>query len=96
MSDRESIGKYPDTVGDIAFDEKLDEADFKNAEQEKTDLSVFNIIMVQRHLGIKEKKLRSPKSLKRKYIFRKKNNGYITVRFLVNCEGKTGLFRLSI
>jgi hypothetical protein len=38
MPDRENISKYPDTVGDISFDEKLDEADFKNAEQEKTDL----------------------------------------------------------
>lgn len=45
-------------------------------------------------LNNKGEKLAIIEKLK-KYLPKVKLNGYITVRFLVNCEGKTGLFRVQ-
>lgn len=89
-------GKYPDTVGDIAFDEKLDEAGFKKCGAGKDRPFSFQYYHGPKMFGYKGEKIAVVEKLKKEYIYsEKKVSGYITVRFLVNCEGKTGLFRLK-
>ncbi|MGK6343233.1 hypothetical protein ACMGDK_13395 [Chryseobacterium sp. DT-3] len=88
------IIKYPATVGDIEFDEKLDDPDFKKCTPEK-------LISLQYYQGTEgfaykgEKQAIIEKLQKEKISSETKLTGYITVRFLVNCEGKTGLFRVQ-
>ncbi|PIF43993.1 hypothetical protein CLU96_0920 [Chryseobacterium sp. 52] len=89
-----SRSQYPVTVGDIEFDEKLDDPAFKKCTPEK-------LISVQYYQGSKEFGYKGEKWAiiekleKEKISSETKKNGYITVRFLVNCEGKTGLFRVQ-
>ncbi|OCA79566.1 hypothetical protein BBH99_05735 [Chryseobacterium contaminans] len=88
------MSKYPDTVGDIAFDEKLDEAGFKKCGARKERHFSFQYYHGPKMFGYKGEKIAIEEKLKKENIYsEKKVNGYITVRFLVNCEGKTGLFR---
>lgn len=88
------LSKYPATVGDIEFDEKLDDPAFKKCAPEK-------LISLQYYYGTKgfayqgEKLAIIEKLQNEKISSESKMNGYITVRFLVNCEGKTGLFRVQ-
>jgi len=88
------IIKYPATVGDIEFNEKLDDPAFKKCTPEK-------MISIQYYQGkngfdYKGEKLAIIEKLqKEKISSESKMNGYITVRFLVNCEGKTELFRVQ-
>ncbi|MGN7866415.1 hypothetical protein [Chryseobacterium sp. 22458] len=87
-------GKYPVTVGNIEFDEKLDDPVFRKCYPEKQ-------IDVQYYQGTKEFDYKGEKIAiiekltNEKISSESKINGYITVRFLVNCEGKTGLFRIQ-
>ncbi len=91
-----NISKYPDTVGDISFDEKLDEADFKKCGAGKDSPFSFQYYQGAKEFEYKGEKIAIIEKLKKENIFsEKKINGYITVRFLVNCEGKTGRFRLK-
>jgi hypothetical protein len=89
-----TLSKYPLTVGDIEFDEKLDDPSFKKCTLEK-------LISLQYYQGSKEfnykgEKIAIIEKLQKENISSEtKMNGYITVRFLVNCEGKTGLFRVQ-
>ncbi|KFF20483.1 hypothetical protein IW22_12625 [Chryseobacterium sp. JM1] len=89
-----SMSKYPLTVGDIEFDEKLDDPAFKRCATEK-------LVNLQYYQGSKEfdykgEKIAITEKLEKEKISSEtKTNGYITVRFLVNCEGKTGLFRVQ-
>jgi len=88
------MSKYPLTVGDIEFDEKLDDPAFKRCNTEK-------LVNLQYYQGSKEFDYKGEKIAiiekleKEKISSETKTNGYITVRFLVNCEGKTGLFRVQ-
>lgn len=91
-----SISRYPDTVGDITFDEKLDEAGFKKCGAEKDQPFSFQYYNGSKAFGYKGEKIAIVEKLENENIYtEKKVNGYITVRFLVNCEGKTGRFRLK-
>ncbi|HCA09003.1 MAG TPA: hypothetical protein DEO71_17660 [Chryseobacterium sp.] len=89
-----SMSKYPLTVGDTEFDEKLDDPAFKRCTTEK-------LVNLQYYQGSKEfdykgEKIAITEKLEKEKISSEtKTNGYITVRFLVNCEGKTGLFRVQ-
>lgn len=88
--------KYPGTVGDIEFDKKLDDPDFKKCGTGK--LASFSLQYYQGKEGFsyKGEKIAIVEKLKKENIYsEKKINGYITVRFLVNCEGKAGLFRVQ-
>jgi hypothetical protein len=90
------ISKYPDTVGDIAFDEKLDEAGFQKCGAGKSRPFSFQYYHGAKGFSYKGEKIAIVEKLKKENIYsEKKINGYITIRFLVNCEGKAGLFRLK-
>ncbi|UHO38471.1 hypothetical protein H5J24_23705 [Chryseobacterium capnotolerans] len=88
--------KYPDTVGDVAFDDKLDEAGFKKCGAGKDRPFSFQYYHGPKMFDYKGEKIAIAEKLKKENIYsEKKISGYITIRFLVNCEGKTGLFRLK-
>lgn len=90
------VSKYPNTVGDITFDEKLDETGFKKCGIGKDKPFSFQYYNVSQEFDYKGEKIAIEEKLKKENISsEKKINGYITVRFLVNCEGKTGLFRVK-
>jgi len=82
---------YPNQVGDIVFDKNLDNPDFKRCMDRDYGIQYYNDSKGFQYEGEKLaiinelEKLNLPSS--------KKINGYITIRFVVNCEGKTGLFR---
>lgn len=89
-----SMSKYPVTVGDIEFDEKLDDPLFKKCISDK--LVSLQYYQGSKQFDYKGEKLAIIEKLEKEKISSKnKMNGYITVRFLVNCEGKTGLFRVQ-
>ncbi|SIT16282.1 hypothetical protein SAMN05421786_10745 [Chryseobacterium ureilyticum] len=91
-----NMSRYPDTVGDITFDEKLDEAGFEKCGKGKNIPFSFQYYHGPKMFQYKGEKIAIVEKLKKENIYsEKKINGYITVRFLVNCEGKTGLFRLK-
>ncbi|MGG5209512.1 hypothetical protein ACQWU4_11240 [Chryseobacterium sp. MIQD13] len=89
-----STGKYPATVGDIEFDEKIDDPAFEKCTPEK--LMSIQYYQGKKEFNYKGEKLAIIEKLQKENISSEtKMNGYITVRFLVNCEGKTGLFRVQ-
>lgn len=91
-----NISKYPGTVGDISFNEKSDEAGFKKCGAGKERPFSFQYYHGSKEFDYKGEKIAIIEKLKKENIFsEKKINGYITVRFLVNCEGKTGWFRIT-
>lgn len=90
------VSKYPNTVGDIEFDRKLDAADFKKCGAGKDKPFSFQYYHGAKGFDYKGEKIAIVEKLKKENIYSEnKSNGFITVRFLVNCEGKTGLFRLQ-
>lgn len=90
------VKKYPDTVGDIEFDKRQDDPDFKKCGSEKWGRVSFQYYQGAKQFSYRGEKIAITEKLKKENIYSEKNiNGYITVRFLVNCEGKTGLFRLQ-
>ncbi len=84
---------YPDHIGDISFDASIDNPDFKICNPN----SVFQYFEFGKGLQYKGEK---PKI---NGIFKsgfkpgaiKNESGYLTIRFIVNCEGRTGWFRLQ-
>lgn len=87
-----NVSKYPSTVGNIEFDSELDDADFKKCIPEK--LVPIQYYQGNQGFNYRGEKIAIEEKLKRENIFSKKDiNGYFTVRFIVNCDGKTGLFR---
>ncbi|MGU3376778.1 hypothetical protein [Chryseobacterium sp. M5A1_1a] len=91
-----SVSKYPDTVGDIALDEKLDEVGFEKCGAGKKVPFSFQYYNGAKQFNYKGEKIAIVERLEKENIYSEKIiNGYITVRFLVNCEGKAGRFRLK-
>ena len=81
--------QYPDQVGDIAFDEKVDDAAFKVCD-EKAVYQYYNYGQGVEYDGEKP-------AIRAKFSNMDGSSvgefGYITIRFIVNCEGKIGRFR---
>jgi hypothetical protein len=83
---------YPDHVGDIAFDKKIDDPSFK--------VCTTGRIPQYYEFG-KSLQYRGEKPAIDKHFEILKQNqptaesGYITIRFIVNCEGKTGRYRIE-
>ncbi|MDR2237502.1 MAG: hypothetical protein LBE92_15385 [Chryseobacterium sp.] len=90
------LSRYPDTVGDIQFDRNLDDVDLKKCGKGKDRPFSFQYYHGTKEFDYKGEKIAIVERLNAENIYsEKKINGYITVRFLINCEGKTGLFRVS-
>lgn len=84
---------YPLQVGDINPDPKLDNPNFKPCDETRV-LQYYNFAKGFQYQGEKPKINEHFKSgLKTKG--RKNESGFLTIRFIVNCEGKTGRFRVQ-
>ena len=83
-------------VGDIPFDKKIDDINFKICDE-----SNIKQYYVRKSSdtppNYKDEKRGLEKAILNKYNFPKteKENGYVTIRFIVNCNGKTGRFRIE-
>ncbi len=64
--------KYPDTVGDIAFDEKLDEAEFKKCRAGKDRPFSFQYYHGSKTFGYKGEKIAITEKLKKKIYIQKR------------------------
>ena len=86
---------YPQQVGDIQFDKKIDDKNFKICDS----THIFQYYNFGKGFQYKGEKYEIIKTFKEKYHpiinSKKGETGYITIRFIVNCEGKTGMFRVE-
>lgn len=85
--------KYLRWVGDIEYNDQIDNIDFKVCNGDDNILQYFNLGEGPVYNGEKSKILNTFKS-NYKPISGKKENGLIRIRFIVNCEGKAGRFRV--
>lgn len=83
---------YPRMIGDIAFDKELDDPGFKLCSGDKKAIQYY---------ALPEKPYDGEKPALEKHFFDQynadtapKESGLIRIRFLVNCEGKAGRFRV--
>lgn len=88
-----SITVYPNQVGDIVFDKKIDDPNFRLCLDKDYGLQYYNDSNGFQYQGEKITIIREFEKLN--LVSTKKTNGYITIRFVVNCEGKAGLFRVQ-
>lgn len=88
-----AITVYPNQVGDIVFDKNIDNPDFKRCMDKDYGIQYYNHSEGFQYEGEKIAIIRELEKLN--LSSSKKINGYITIRFVVNCEGKTGLFRVQ-
>lgn len=82
------------SVGDIQFDPKLDDPNFKpcNPQQVHQYYNFGNGLMYEGEKRAIEGLFTNEYKNKQSY---ENQTGYISIRFVVNCEGKTGMFRVS-
>ena|SRR5688572_25018356 len=85
--------EYLRWVGDIEKNEQIDELEFKVCNGDDKILQYFNLGKGPVYSGEKSKILNTFKS-KYQPITDKNQNGLIRIRFIVNCEGKAGRFRV--
>ncbi len=89
-----AVSKYPNHVGNVEFDEKQDDPNFKRCGENKYAYQYYHAS--ESGIPFKGEKLDIIRKLEKENIASSKSvNGYITVRFVVNCEGKTGIFRMQ-
>lgn len=84
--------EYLRQVGDISFDSKLDDPEFIPCHEDLT-LVHYNFSNPDLYEGEKPAIIHPFKKIILPKI--EDSNGYITIRFMVNCEGKTGRFRVE-
>lgn len=90
-----SVTVYPNQVGDIVFDKNIDHPDFKRCMDKDYGIQYYSINN-SNGLQYKGEKFAIIQELEKLNLSSpKKTTGYITIRFVVNCEGKTGLFRIQ-
>ncbi|AYN67317.1 hypothetical protein D1013_08030 [Euzebyella marina] len=83
---------YFNDLGEIPFDGQLDDKNFKVCHEDLTipfNYGGFGLI----YEGEKKKLVETIKE-KFNYPQTKGQTGFITIRFIINCEGKTGRFRV--
>lgn len=85
--------KYLRWVGDIEQNDQIDETEFKVCNGDDKILQYFNLGEGPVYRGEKSKVLKFFKS-NYKPISDKKENGLIRIRFIVNCDGRAGRFRV--
>ena len=93
QTEKNVVSKYPANVGDITFDKKLDDPQFKRCLDEKYSFQYYND---SKGFQYKSEKREIEKEIQTLNLPENKEaNGYITIRFVVNCEGKSGMFRMQ-
>lgn len=93
QSEKKLVSKYSAQVGDIIFDEKIDDPKFKKCFEKDLGFQYYNDSNGFQFHGEKIAIINQLKTANLQG--EKKSNGYITIRFVVNCEGKPGLFRVK-
>lgn len=85
--------EYPLHVGDITFDPSLDDPDFKICNSEV----VLQYYDFGKGVQYKGEKPTINEAFKNEFEGMEMNDetGFLTIRFIVNCEGKTGCFRVQ-
>lgn len=84
-------------VGDIDFDKLVDNVAFSKC-NENYSFQYYNIFNGFQYKGEKYEILklwRETNNLKKNNSDSQIKDGYITIRFLINCNGKAGLFRIQ-
>lgn len=86
----------PRHIGDIEFDPKMDNSDFKLCIPEYIAHYMSSDLSGNSAIDYKGEKYQIEKTFREKYHSKiaKKESGYIRIRFVVNCEGKTDRFRI--
>jgi hypothetical protein len=82
---------YPAHVGDINSDPKLDDPNFKPCDEEAIK-QYYNFGKGLQYKGEKPK-INEHFKVRLKTSDKKNESGFLTIRFIVNCAGKTGRFR---
>lgn len=89
-----AVTVYPNQVGDIIFDKNIDNPDFKRCMDKDYGIQYYDYN--SNGLQYQGEKIEIVQALEKLNLSSsKKTDGYITIRFVVNCEGKTGLFRIQ-
>ncbi len=85
--------QYLRWVGDIESNKKMDKPDFKICNGDENVYQYFNVGQGPVYVG---EKVRILDTFKEKYkpVSKKDQNGLIRIRFVVNCDGKAGRFRV--
>ncbi len=84
---------YPLQVGDIQFDEKLDDPDFVICDE----IRMAQYYHFSPGLQYKGEKIAIDDFIRSRFSnqFADGETGYVTIRFIVNCNGQTGYFRVQ-
>ncbi|MDO6761811.1 hypothetical protein Q4566_16505 [Tamlana sp. 2_MG-2023] len=85
--------EYLRWVGDIEQNKQIDELEYKVCNGDDKILQYFNVGKGPTYFGEKSRILNTFKT-NYKSIADKKENGLIRIRFIVNCKGKAGRFRV--
>jgi hypothetical protein len=84
---------YPLQVGDIYFNSKIDDSNFKLCDEDR----VFQYYNFGKGLLYKGEKIKIYEHFKGGLNSKEQEeeSGFLTIRFIVNCEGRTGRFRVQ-
>jgi hypothetical protein len=83
---------YPLQVGDIYFNHETDDPNFKLCDENE----VYQYYNFGKGLQYKGEKIRIYEHFKSGLTARhSEESGFLTIRFIVNCQGKTGRFRIQ-
>lgn len=87
-----NVATYPEHVGDIAFDASFDDPNFKVCNKE-----IFQYYNFGKGLQYKGEKIAIDKYFGENFKNARQEDetGFLTIRFIVNCEGGTGRFRVE-
>jgi len=92
-SKTKSEQKHFNDLGEISFDSKIDDVNFLICQEDKT--FPFNYGGVGLVYNGEKRALAETFYEYYSYPKTQGQTGYITIRFIINCEGKTGRYRLS-
>ncbi|MEM6297444.1 MAG: hypothetical protein AAF740_02020 [Bacteroidota bacterium] len=93
LTESDGKSKYLRWVGDIEYDEQLDNANFKVCNGEDDIIQYFNVGDGPVYSGEKSAILQTFQT-NYKPVSDSNESGLIRIRFVVNCEGKAGRFRI--
>ena len=88
--------KYPRMIGDIAYDPSIDTTEHKLCNSEKFAVQYYVYNHLEGNYPFKEEKHKVNEIFRNKYNPQnaKKESGLIRIRFLVNCKGEAGRYRV--